>query len=258
VIAIDLKGRVALITGAARGIGAAVARCLAGAGAGVALVDLPGEDTQRLAWGLVAEIAAAGGAAIAIGARVEVWNEISQAADRAANHFGQLDLLVTCAGTTSRLGVDQLEPDEWSRIVAINLTGSYNSVKAALPHMHRRRRGAIVLIGSAAIVAGSGGGVHYAASKSALEGLCRGLTRELASQGIRTNLVHPSLIDTELLRARHPDPQVRERLASEVPAGRLGRPEDVARLAAFLASDLAGYVTGQSIFVDGGRTFCRP
>lgn len=256
-IGIDLTGRFALVTGAARGIGAAVARSLACAGAGVALVDLPGEETQRLAQALAAEIAGEGGGAIAIGARVDVWDEMRQAADQAAAHFGQLDLLVTSAGTTSRFGVDQLEPDEWSRIVAINLTGTYHSVKAVLPHMQRRGRGAIVLVGSAAIVAGSGGGVHYAASKAALEGLCRGLTRELAARGIRTNLVHPSLVDTELLRARHPDPQVRARLASEVPAGRLGQPRDVAHLVTFLASDLADYVTGQSIFVDGGRTFCR-
>ena len=256
-IAIDLTGRVALVTGAARGIGAAVARCLARAGAGVALVDLPNDETQRLAQGLAAEIAGAGGAAIALGARVDAWEEMRQAADRAAAQFGQIDVLVTCAGTTSRFGIEQLDPDEWSRIVSINLTGSFHSVKAVLPHIRRRGRGAIVLIGSAAIVAGSGGGVHYAASKAALEGLCRGLTRELASQGIRTNLVHPSLIDTDLLRARHPDPQVRTRLAAEVPAGRLGRPEDIAHLVAFLASDLADYVTGQSIYVDGGRTFCR-
>lgn len=256
-IAIDLQGRTALVTGAARGIGAAVARRLAGAGANVALVDLPNEATQRLAQSLVEEIIHDGGQAIAIGARVDVWDEIRAAADQAAAQFRQIDLLVTCAGTTSRFSVDELEPDEWSRIVGINLTGTFHSVKAALPHMQRCGRGAIVLVGSAAIVAGSGGGVHYAASKAALEGLCRGLTRELAPHGIRTNLVHPSLIDTELLRARHPDPLVRERLAAEVPAGRLGHPDDIAHLVAFLASHLADYVAGQSIFVDGGRTFCR-
>ena len=256
-IAIDLQGRSALVTGAARGIGAAVARQLACAGANVALVDLPNDATQRLAQELADDIGCNGVKAITLGAHVDIWDEIRQAADQAASRLGQIDMLVTCAGTTSRFGVDQLEPDEWSRIVTINLTGTYYSVKAVLPHLHRRQRGAIVLVGSAAIVAGSGGGVHYAASKAGLEGLCRGLTRELARQGIRTNLVHPSLIDTELLRARHPDPQVRERLAAEVPAGRLGQPDDIARMVAFLASDLADYVTGQSIFVDGGRTFCR-
>ena len=159
-------------------------------------------------------------------------------------------------GTTSRFRVDDLTPEEWSRIVQINLTGTFHSVKAVLPDL-RRPGGVVVLIGSAAIVAGSGGGVHYAASKAALEGLCRGLTRELAPQGIRTNLVHPSLIETELLRQRHPDPLLRQQLAKEVPLGRLGQPEDIAHLVAFLASDLAGYITGQSFYVDGGRTFCK-
>jgi 3-oxoacyl-[acyl-carrier protein] reductase len=256
-IAIDLRGRTALVTGAARGIGAAVARQLARAGAKVALVDLPDEPTQQLAQSLVEEIGRDGSEAVALGARVDQWDEVRQAADRAAERFGQINLLVTCAGTTSRFGVDRLEPDEWSRILSVNLTGTYHSVKAALAHFERDGRGAIVLIGSAAIVAGSGGGVHYAASKSALEGLCRGLTRELAPQGIRTNLVHPSLVDTELLRARHPDPALRQQLAQEVPLGRLGQPDDIAHLVAFLASDLAAYITGQSIFVDGGRTFCR-
>jgi 3-oxoacyl-[acyl-carrier protein] reductase len=256
-IAIDLQGRTALVTGAARGIGAAVVRQFACAGANVALVDLPNMATQQLARSLADEISHDHVQAIALGAHVDHWDEMREAADQVAARFGHIDLLVTSAGTTSRFGVDQLEPDEWSRIVAVNLTGTYYSVKAVLPHLERCGRAAIVMVGSAAIVAGSGGGVHYAASKAALEGLCRGLTRELAPKGIRTNLVHPSLIDTDLLHARHPDPQVRERLAAEVPAGRLGQPDDIARMVAFLASDLADYVTGQSIYVDGGRTFCR-
>jgi NAD(P)-dependent dehydrogenase (short-subunit alcohol dehydrogenase family) len=254
-IALELNGRSALVTGAARGIGAAIARQLAQAGARVAIVDLPDPDSRCAAQQLADEICSAGGDAMALAARVDAWDEIRAAADEAASRFGRLEILVTSAGTTSRFGVDQLEPDEWTRIVAINLTGTYYTVKAVLPHMHAT--GSIVLIGSAAIVAGSGGGVHYAGAKAGLEGLCRGLTRELAPRGIRTNLVHPSLVDTGLLRARHPDPAVLERLAGEVPLRRLGQPDDIARLVVFLTSDLAGYITGQSIYVDGGRTLCR-
>jgi 3-oxoacyl-[acyl-carrier protein] reductase len=243
VIALDLTGKAALVTGGARGIGAEVCRVLAEAGAGVAAVDncLEGAATS----------------AMPLAADVQSMADMCRAADEAAARFGRLDIVVTCAGTTSRQTVEELSGEEWQRILGVNLTGTFNAVKAALPHLLRQGAGAIVLVGSAAIVAGSGGGVHYAASKSALEGLCRGLTRELAGKGIRTNLVHPSLVDTELLRHRHPDPATREKLAREVPIGRLGRPADIAHLVAFLASDLAGYITGQSIFVDGGRTFCK-
>ena len=190
-------------------------------------------------------------------ADVRSLTELSQAADETARRFGPVNLLVTCAGTTSRCGVQSLAVDQWQQILDVNLTGTFHAVKAVLPQMVDQGRGAIVLIGSAAIVAGTGGGVHYAASKSALEGLCRGLTRELAHEAFARSLVHPSLVDTDLLRQRHPDPHLRQSLAKEVPLGRLGRPEDIAHLVAFLASDLAGYITGQSIFVDGGRTFCK-
>lgn len=256
-IALDLAGKVALVTGGARGIGAAAVRRLAEAGAQVVFTDLPSEESRCVARQLVEEVRKAGHAAEAREALVQSLEQLRAAAEYAVDRFGRLDTLVTCAGTTSRFPVDALEPEEWSRIVDINLTGTFHAVKAVLPQMQAQGQGAIVLIGSAAIVAGSGGGVHYAASKAALEGLCRGLTRELAPHGIRTNLVHPSLIDTELLRQRHPNPQLRQGLAHEVPIGRLGNPDDIAQLVVFLASELAGYVTGQSIYVDGGRTFCK-
>ncbi len=242
-IALNLSGKAALVTGGARGIGAEVCRVLAEAGARVAAVDSSLDGTETAAMPLCAD--------------VRSMDEMCRVADEAAARFGRLDILVTCAGTTSRQSVEELSLEQWQRILDVNLTGTFNAVKAALPHLLCQGAGAIVLVGSAAIVAGSGGGVHYAASKSALEGLCRGLTRELAGKGIRTNLVHPSLIDTELLRQRHPDPATRDKLAREVPIGRLGQPQDIAYPVAFLASDLAGYITGQSVFVDGGRTFCR-
>jgi 3-oxoacyl-[acyl-carrier protein] reductase len=255
-IPIDLSGKTAFVTGGARGIGAAVCGVLARCGARVAAVDREDPSSQEHADTLVKAITLGGGSAMALAAEVESYPSLQEAARLAAQQWGPIDVLVTCAGTTSRFGVDDLLPEEWGRIVEINLTGTFHSVKAVLPYL-RRPGGAIALIGSAAIVAGSGGGVHYAASKAALEGLCRGLTRELAPQGVRTNLVHPSLIETELLRQRHPDPAVRQQLAREVPLGRLGQAEDIAHLIAFLSSELAGYITGQSFYVDGGRTFCK-
>lgn len=255
-IGIDLSGKTAFVTGGARGIGAAVCRVLARAGARVAIVDQDEAQSRQCAEALADAIVAEGGSALALAAGVEHFPAMQEAARLTSQQWGPIDILVTCAGTTSRFAVDDLTPEEWSRIVEINLTGTFKSIKAVLPSL-RRPGGAVVLIGSAAIVAGSGGGVHYAASKAALEGLCRGLTRELAPQGVRTNLVHPSLVDTRLLQERHPDPLLREQLADEVPLQRLGQPDDIAHLVAFLASDLAGYITGQSFYVDGGRTFCK-
>lgn len=117
--------------------------------------------------------------------------------------------------------------------------------------------GAIVLVGSAAIVAGGGGRADYVSAKAGLEGLNRAVCKEFGPKGIRCNLVHPSLIETDLLKARHPDVEKRSRLAGGVPLGRLGQPDDLAHISVFLLSNLASYITGQSIFVDGGRTFCK-
>jgi 3-oxoacyl-[acyl-carrier protein] reductase len=255
-IGIDLSGKTTVVTGGARGIGAGVCRVFAQAGARVAVVDRDDPESRQHAEALAGAVVADGGSALALAAGVERFACLEEAAERTRQQWGPIDVLVTCAGTTSRFAVDDLTVEEWSRIVEVNLTGTFHTVKAVLPRM-RRPGGVVVLIGSAAIVAGSGGGVHYAASKAALEGLCRGLTRELAPHGIRTNLVHPSLIETELLRQRHPDPAIRRELAREVPMRRLGQPEDVAHLVAFLASDLAGYIAGQCVYVDGGRTFCK-
>lgn len=255
-INIDLSGRTVFVTGGTQGIGAAVCRVLARAGASVAIVGRNSDESRQRAAMLADEIRAQNGSALTLSADVDDFVQVQEATESLARQQGGIDAIVTCAGTTSRFTVGELAPEEWSKILQVNLTGTFHCVKAALPHL-RREHGTITMIGSAAIVAGSGGGVHYASSKAALEGLCRGLTRELAPQNIRTNLVHPSLIDTNLLRLRHPDPLLRQQLAKEVPLGRLGTPEDIANLVLFLVSDLACYITGQSIYVDGGRTFCK-
>jgi 3-oxoacyl-[acyl-carrier protein] reductase len=248
---IDLTGRTALVTGAARGIGRSSCEVLSIAGANVGV--LGPRNTQTVA----DDIISAGGNALSLAADVTDIQQLQSAVQSLAEKFGGIDILVTSAGTTSLAGIDDLDYAEWNRILDINLTGTFNSVKAALPWLRKSKCASIVLIGSAAIVAGSGGGVHYAASKSGLEGLMRGLARELGPDGIRVNMIHPSLIVTDLLCSRHPDPQKREALAKETPLRHLGTPEDVANLAAYLSSDLARFITAQSIFVDGGRTFCK-
>ena len=145
----------------------------------------------------------------------------------------------------------------WKRHIDINLNGAYLATQAALVHMTGAGKGSIVLIGSAAMYTGGGGRADYVASKAGLVALNLALTKEFAPKGIRCNVVHPSLIDTELLRQRHPDPEKRAQYGKEqVPVGRLGIPEDISSLTLFLLSDKASYIAGQSIIVDGGRTFC--
>jgi len=170
--------------------------------------------------------------------------------------WGRLDNLVYCAGFTSPKSFLELEADEWRRVADINLTGAFIAAHAAIPAMKARGSGSIALVGSAAVFTGGGGRADYVSAKAGLEGLNRAITKEFAPFGIRCNLVHPSLIATDLLTQRHPDPAAREKLAAGVPLRRLGQPEDVAHMVLFLLSDLASYVTGQSILVDGGRTQC--
>jgi 3-oxoacyl-[acyl-carrier protein] reductase len=164
---------------------------------------------------------------------------------------------VFCAGYTSPVSMLELNATQWRRAVDVNLNGAFIAIRAVLGPMLEAGHGSIVLIGSAAIVSGGGGRADYVSAKAGLEGLNRAVTREFGPLGIRCNLVHPSLIETDLLKRRHPDAARRAELGREVPLRRLGQPDDVANATVFLLSDLASYITGQSLFVDGGRTFCK-
>lgn len=238
---ISFSGSTALVIGGSRGIGAAVCRELAAGGCEVVFTHRGtspvGEAPGR------AEL-------------VDVTDDAAMG--RLIRSIETLDFLVYCAGVTSPVAFAGLNVEEWRRVVDVNLNGAFIALRHALPLMVKRRRGSVVLIGSAAIVSGGGGRADYASAKAGLEGLNRAVAREYGPDGIRSNLVHPSLIETELLHRRHPDPAKRAKLAQGVPLGRLGQPEDIANMVCFLLSDKAGYITGQSIFVDGGRTFCGP
>ncbi len=256
-ISIDLTNKAGCVIGGARGIGAAVVRALGSAGAHVAWTHLghPADcagsaELARIFGGMgrkymerPVDCADPKGTACFIADVAEKW--------------GQLDYLVYCAGLTSPAAFMEIEPDAWQRHLDINLNGAYYAARAALPAMLAQRQGAIVLVGSAAIVSGGGGRADYIAAKAGLEGLNRALTKEFAPQGVRCNLVHPSLIETDLLKQRYPDPARRAEAAGGVPLRRLGQPDDIANAVVFLLSEMASYITGQSLFVDGGRTFCR-
>lgn len=257
-LTINLHDRTAIVIGGARGIGACICRMIGQAGGKVAWTHLGNEADRAGSAELGAMLKKTG---------TEYFERAVNCMDAEATEafihetmirWQELDYLVYCAGLTTPVSFLDISPDEWRRHVEINLTGVYLALRVAIPAIIKvRRGGAIVLVGSAAIVSGGGGRADYISAKAGLEGLNRAITKEFAPQGIRCNLVHPSLIETDLLKQRYPDAAAREAKAGDVPLRRLGRPEDIAHAVVFLLSDGASYITGQSLFVDGGRTFCR-
>jgi NAD(P)-dependent dehydrogenase (short-subunit alcohol dehydrogenase family) len=253
---ITFCGKTAIVVGASRGIGAAIAKELLRGGCHIAFTYW---DPQAFHGGAekLEEYAAKLGVPC-LSEAVNCIDEIGMArfVGRIRKEGWSVDYLVYSAGYTSPMPFADLNPTNWRQGVEINLNGAFIALHLVLPLMAAKKSGNIVLIGSAAVASGGGGRADYVSAKAGLEGLNRAVTREYAPLGIRCNLVHPSLIETDLLKQRYPDPDQRAQLARGVPLGRLGQSEDVAHLVCFLLSDQAAYITGQSIFVDGGRTFC--
>jgi len=237
-----LDGRVALVTGGARGIGAAVAQRLTNDGAQVAIVDLDATDAEGAAAGLAG--------ARGYGADVSVLEQISAVVERVAEDFGRLDILVNNAGVTRDRTLRKMDPAEWDAVIRINLTGVWNGCKAAQSHLAEAGASGRIISLSSTSYLGNFGQVNYAASKAGVVGLTRTLALEMARSGTTVNAIAPGFIDTDMTRAM--PPEAFDRAVGAVPLGRPGQPEDVAAMAAFLASDDAAYVTGQVMFVCGG------
>jgi len=253
---IDLTGTVTIVVGGSRGIGAAVCRTVAAACGDVAWTCSGSDLGLSASESLAGQIEATGARCLYRAVDATDAEATEDFFAEVAASLGAVDGLVYNVGFTSPVSMADLTVEDWRRNVDLNLTGAFIATRAALPHM-RDNGGSVVLIGSAAIASGGGGRADYVSAKAGLEGLCRAITKEYAPRGIRCNLVHPSLIETDLLTTRYPDPADRERVAEQVPLRRLGQPEDIANLTVFLLSGMASYVTGQSVMVDGGRTFCR-
>lgn len=255
-LAIDLSGTVTWVVGGSRGIGAAICRSVAQAGGDVAWTHTGSLAGVAASETLADELTAVGRRCLH--GAVDACDEAATAAfaERVVASLGRLDHLVYNVGYTSPISLTDLTVSQWRQNVDLNLTGAFVALRAALPELSRRR-GSIVLIGSAAIHTGGGGRADYASGKAGLEGLCHAVAKEMSPAGVRCNVAQPSLVETDLLRVRYPDPAAREQVAAQVPLRRLGQPEDIAALTAFLLSDLASYITGQSVLVDGGRTFHR-
>ena len=242
---VDLTGRVAIVTGASRGIGRAVARELADLGASV-VVAARGHHAEEVA----AAITAGGGTAQAVRADVTDPESVVRMVGTALERSGRVDILVNNAGIARDQVLLRMKRDDWDAVLATNLTAAFTCTQAVLRPMLKQRFGRIISISSVVGQMGNPGQANYAASKAGLIGLAKAVAREVASRGITVNVVVPGLIDTDMTRAVIPD--AREEWVSRIPLGRFGTPEDVAGAVCFLASDKASYITGQVFGVNGG------
>lgn len=239
--------QVALVTGASRGIGRAVAMELGRAGYAVCINYLNSEDAARQA----AEALRAGGSdAIALRADVADGAAVAEMVRRTEKELGPVTLLVNNAGVAGQAQFQDITDEMWNRYLAVNLGGARNTIRAVLPHMLSEKRGAIVNISSIWGLRGASCEVAYACTKAAIIALTRSLAMELAPSGIRVNCVAPGVIDTDMVQVLGQE-TLRD-LAEQTPLGRLGRPEDIAHAVAFLASDKASFITGQVLGADGG------
>lgn len=244
---LSLNERVALVTGGSRGIGRAVALELARRGAAV-VVNY--NKSPEAAEQVVAEIKAAGGKAAAAQADVSSLQAAQELVKFAVDTFGDLHILVNNAGITKDTLIMMMSEEDWDSVIDTNLKSTFNCSKAAVKHMMRKRYGRIINMASISGQMGNGGQTNYSASKAGQIGFTKALAREVASRNITVNAVAPGFVDTEILNAM--PPEVLEAAIKMVPLGRKATPEEIGYAVAFLASDQAGYITGQVLGVDGG------
>ena len=242
-----LEGKVALITGAARGIGKALALKFAAEGADIAFTDLVidenGQATEQ-------EIAALGVKAKGYASNAADFAETEAVVKQVVEEFGRIDILVNNAGITKDAIMLRMTEAQWDAVIAVNLKSAFNFIHAIVPVMSRQRGGSIINMASVVGVHGNAGQANYAASKAGLIALAKSIAQEMGRRGIRANAIAPGFIDTAMTQAL-PE-EVRKEWTERIPLRRGGTVEDIANVATFLASDMSSYVTGQVIQVDGG------
>ena len=241
----DLTGRVAIVTGASRGLGRAIALRFAAAGASVVA-----GAREHHADAVVGQIKENGGNAVAVTVDLTNVNSIATLGDTALKQYGRIDVLVNNAGIVRDQLMVRMKPEDWDVVLATNLTATFESCRCVLRTMVKQRSGRIINISSVVGQSGNPGQANYAASKAGMVGLSKSLAREVASRGITVNVVAPGMIDTDMTSSL---PEAgRLAMLGQIPMGRLGTPEEIASAVHFLASDEASYITGQVVAVNGG------
>jgi NAD(P)-dependent dehydrogenase (short-subunit alcohol dehydrogenase family) len=247
---LSLEGRAAIVTGASRGLGRAIALALAGAGADVALaarsrVDL--EETAR-------QVEALGRRALVVPTDVSVYAELEVLVNRAVGELGGLHIVVNNSGIARVTSLAEMPPEEFAETLRVNLVGVFNGCRAAAAHLIGQRSGKIINIASVLGQVGLPGYTAYAASKGGVMGLTRALAAEWARYNIQVNALAPGWFVTDMNAPAFADPKIRERLLRDVPARRTGRPEEIGPLLVYLASSASDFMTGQTVFLDGGHS----
>jgi NAD(P)-dependent dehydrogenase (short-subunit alcohol dehydrogenase family) len=246
----ELKDQVALVTGAGQGIGAETARLLAAEGAAIVAADWNEETAQAVA----EEIKGAGGKAVAAKADVSKQEEAEKLVNLAVSEFGRLDILINNAGITRDSSLLKMEPHQWDQVIAVNLSGIFYCSQAAGRQMREQHYGRIVSASSTSAF-GNFGQTNYSATKAGLIGMTCTMSVELARYGITVNAIAPGFIETAMTDAI--PTEMREAAVAKIPVGRAGVPKDIARMYVFLSLPDSGFITGQTIVIDGGRMIAR-
>lgn len=244
---IDLTNKTAIVTGAGRGIGKVIALKLASFGANIVVNDIPSSaDADETA----KEIEAMGRGALVCKGDVRNFDDVSEMVKKTLDKFGTVDILINNAGITRDNLIMRMDEKDFDDVIAINLKGAFNCIKAVTRPMMKQRSGAIVNMASVVGIMGNAGQANYSASKAGLIGLTKSTAKELSSRGIRANAIAPGFIES-LMTDKLPE-NVKDEYFKAIPLGRFGTAEDIANTAAFLVSDMASYITGQVIHIDGG------
>ena len=240
-----LQNKVAVVTGGSRGIGKAIAEKFAAEGASVAILY---SSNSASADAVVEENINAGGTAKAYQCHVENSYEVGKTIDEVVNDLGKIDILVNNAGITRDKLLMMMKEEDFDDVISVNLKGAYNTMRKVCPMLARQRWGRIINLSSIAGINGNAGQVNYSASKAGLIGMTKSAAREFAGRGITVNAIAPGFVETDMTEKFASDENVMKR----IPVGRMGRPDEIASLALFLASDAAAYITGEVIRIDGG------